>query len=80
VGGWTVDKVTRRRVQALIAGVHLNVHHIPALELNVTDFPAFAFLIAFEEKAALLRADQDHYLFTHHYLLSSIPNKCSKIL
>ena len=62
MGGGTIHKVTRRGVQTLIARVHLNVHHIPAFELDITDFPFFSFFIAFKDKTTLLRSDQHHDL------------------
>jgi hypothetical protein len=69
VGGGAVDEVAGRGVQALIARVHLDVHHIPAFEVDITCFPAFALLIAFEYKTALLCSNEDQYFFTHKTLL-----------
>jgi hypothetical protein len=70
VRGGAIDEVTGRGVQALVARIHLDVHHVPAFELNITRFPSFASLIAFDNKAALLCSNEDQYLFTHKHLLS----------
>jgi hypothetical protein len=69
--GRTIDEVTGRGVQALVAWIHLDMHHVPAFELNITCFPSFAFFIAFEDKTTLLRPNEDQYLLTHKHLLSS---------
>jgi hypothetical protein len=76
MGGRTIDEVTGRGVQAPVARVHLNVHHIPAFELNITCFPAFALFIAFEDKTALLRANEDQDFLRHKKLLSFVKPLC----
>jgi hypothetical protein len=48
------------------------MHHIPTLELNITDIPFFALLVAFKNKTTLLSSDEDHNLFFHDHLLLSI--------
>jgi hypothetical protein len=58
-------------MQALVARVHLDVHHIPAFELNIAYVPSFTLFIAFEDKAALLCSNEDQYLIAHMHLLSS---------
>jgi hypothetical protein len=57
------------RMQTPVARVELNVHHVPALEMDITRLPSFALLIAFEDKAALLCSNEDQYLFAHMHLL-----------
>jgi hypothetical protein len=71
MGGRAIHKMTGGRMQTLVTRVHLDVHHIPAFELNITDLPFFALFIAFENKSALLRPNQDHNLFAHDHLLCS---------
>src|SRR5688500_951203 len=84
MGGGTIDEVTRRGMQAMVARVHLHVHHIPALEVDVTHIPFFAFLIALEYEATLFCSNEDQDLLTHNHLLSFVEllrllrqNKCS---
>ncbi len=69
--GGTINEVTGRGVQTPVARIHLDVHHIPALELNIACFPSFALLIALEDKAALLCSNKDQNFLTHKPLLSS---------
>ena len=61
--------MTRCRVKPLITRVHLDMHHIPAFELNVIHVPFFSPGIAFKDKAALLRSNENHDLFAHCQLL-----------
>jgi hypothetical protein len=62
-------------VQSPITRVHLDVHHVPALKVNVAGFPFLAFLVALEDEAALACSDKHQNLFAHDCLLSSKTEK-----
>jgi hypothetical protein len=73
----TINEVTGRGMQTPVTRVHLDVHHIPALEVNITYVPSFTLLIAFKDEAALLCSNEDQDFLTHKHLLSVKQNKCS---
>jgi hypothetical protein len=75
MGGWTIHKVTCRRVQASVTWIQLNVHHIPTFKVNVAGLPFLAFLVTAENKTTLGCSYEDHYLFAHDRLLSSKTEK-----
>ena len=65
MGRRAVDDVFHGGMQTLITGIHLHVHHVPALELNVADLPFLACGIARKDEAAFARAYQDIDLAAH---------------
>src|ERR1700690_4550315 len=61
----TVNDMTHSRMQALIAGIHLHVHYIPAFELDIADLPFLARAVAAEYKSALTGTNHYIHFGTH---------------
>jgi hypothetical protein len=45
--------MARGGMQALVARIHLDVHDVPAFEMNITDLPLLSSGVAAKDKAAL---------------------------